>query len=293
MRNLGRWLSEHKWSVALAAIVSVGAAVVATFEYFGEFNSASDESASGPIDSIDSMPPATYAPTPDYRESFPESEMRLNDSGEGLLSLVPGIYDVYNFESGTYQQIILNPPNIRIWDPYTGAEILTGVIDPETNIVTDSQGQQFRLSDLSDGFDVFRRDSQPDITASAAPEAAPPPAAMITQADSEREAQAEQIREYFDQLEEGDFFHNVPEEMQVNVETVIEAGIAKEATNLVLERLGLEEEDVTLRTDAVRYDPLGTEVILWADEDAFEVTPIKGGQQTVFVEDQQIGCWRV
>ena len=41
------------------------------------------------------------------------------------------------------------------------------------------------------------------------------------------------------------------------------------------------------------YDPLGTEVILWGAKDAFDITAIKGGVQTVIEGDEQLWSWRI
>jgi hypothetical protein len=100
-------------------------------------------------------------------------------------------------------------------------------------------------------------------------------------------APSELINRALQKLLLGSSYHNVPEEMQVGVEEIIEAGIAPKVTPQIIRELqGKGKIDIK---PEVRYDPAGSQMSLVVDPDEFKVREIKGGKQ--FVTDQVPGKW--
>ena len=110
------------------------------------------------------------------------------------------------------------------------------------------------------------------------------------QREPENESEQALVQRFFETLDKGKLFHNVPQTMQVNVDSKIEAGISKRVTDKLLQRLEIEG-DVTIESKPVQYNPLGTELILWASDDAFSVSPIENGRKTIFPGDEQLWSW--
>ena len=98
-------------------------------------------------------------------------------------------------------------------------------------------------------------------------------------------------QEYIDKLTQGEFFSNVPDEMEVGQEVIIEAGLAERDAAQVAEKLGVEG-NVQIRQD-VRYDPLRTRLELILDKDAFKVTNISTGAKPVLSGSESLWRWKI
>jgi hypothetical protein len=88
-------------------------------------------------------------------------------------------------------------------------------------------------------------------------------------------------------LDKGQVYHNVPQEMQVGVAETIEAGISPQITERIKEEIqgkgNIEVES------GIRFDPSGMEMKVVVQPDEFEVFEVKGGEQ--FVTGSNPGKW--
>lgn len=121
--------------------------------------------------------------------------------------------------------------------------------------------------------------------------AAPPGSEVLERLRAEREAEIEALNQALESLSEGDFFHTIPAEMEVNKPVIIEAGIAAQEINEVIERHNVTADLET--QPGILYDPLGTEIELIAPDDAFTEEIISAGRKTIFEGDEPIWSWRV
>lgn len=93
-------------------------------------------------------------------------------------------------------------------------------------------------------------------------------------------------------LVRGEFFHNIPKQFHVSEPVLIEAGVAEEANEELLDILGIEG-DITI-TDGAVYDPLGVELRLETDNpEAFTIQPVSSGRKTVVKADPDTWAWVV
>ena len=105
-------------------------------------------------------------------------------------------------------------------------------------------------------------------------------------------AQAEPLLEAYQQLEEGEFFHNIPQQVQVNQPFIIEAGIGEEVTQAMLDTLDIEGP-VTV-SQGVVYNPLQADlVLLAAPEDKFSVEAIVEGRRPAIANEPVSWKWLV
>ena len=123
-------------------------------------------------------------------------------------------------------------------------------------------------------------------------------AAQQEQAEIERRRQArteqEAVTGFINGLSSGDFFHTVPKELGVNTETIIQAGIAEKVSQELLDKLSATpEQEIIIKRSVARYDPTGTEIVFWADEEAFDIDPIESGKKTIISGDEQLWSWRI
>ncbi|HEY9692209.1 MAG TPA: hypothetical protein V6D15_08400 [Oculatellaceae cyanobacterium] len=119
------------------------------------------------------------------------------------------------------------------------------------------------------------------------PSASPPPDETITKIQTAEEA----ITKALNQIPKGDVYHNVPNEMQVGVSEIIEAGIAPKVTDQIRKKIqgrgGINVES------GVQFDPSGMEMKLVAQPDEFKVFEVKGGEQFVTTKAPGKWIWRV
>ena len=114
------------------------------------------------------------------------------------------------------------------------------------------------------------------------------------QAEAARQAEENAVISFINGLSLGDFFHNVPKELSVDVETIIQAGIAKDVSDQLLSQLSMTpNQEITIEQSIARYDPTGTEIVFWADEKAFDIEPIESGKKTIISGDEQLWSWRI
>ena len=121
-------------------------------------------------------------------------------------------------------------------------------------------------------------------------------AAQQAEIERRRQARTEQeaVTGFINGLSSGDFFHTVPKELGVNTETIIQAGIAEKVSQELLDKLSATpEQEIIIKRSVARYDPTGTEIVFWADEEAFDIDPIESGKKTIISGDEQLWSWRI
>lgn len=100
------------------------------------------------------------------------------------------------------------------------------------------------------------------------------------------------IQRALESLQQGTFFHNIPSQMHVGQPIVIEAGVTEAVTEQLLREL---QGQGTVKTrDGIRYDPVGIDIKLSADESDFNIRPIVVGKRSPIVDGKsEIWRWQV
>jgi hypothetical protein len=95
------------------------------------------------------------------------------------------------------------------------------------------------------------------------------------------------IEKAIGKLPKGQIYHNVPEEMQVGVPELIEAGVAREVTEKIQKELQGKGK-INIKS-GVRYDPAGVKMKLVVSPDEFKVLGVNSGTQ--FISSVTPGKW--
>lgn len=98
------------------------------------------------------------------------------------------------------------------------------------------------------------------------------------------------IIDAFKKLDEGLFFSNIPQEMQVGKKEIIEAGIAKEKVDI--QGLALDGSGQLIFEQEFFYNPLAVEIDLNVDSEAFEVKAISTGNKSTIAPNGKPEIWK-
>jgi hypothetical protein len=100
------------------------------------------------------------------------------------------------------------------------------------------------------------------------------------------------IQRALERLPQGTFFHNIPSQMHVGQPIVIEAGVTEAVTDQLLREL---QGQGTVKTrDGIRYDPVGIDITLSANESDFNVRPMVAGKRSPIIDGEpEIWRWQV
>ena len=93
------------------------------------------------------------------------------------------------------------------------------------------------------------------------------------------------------ELQQGEFFYQIPEAGKVGDAFVVKAGIGEELNQAVLDSLGIEGA-VTVEQGA-EYDALKAEISLTAPESSFSIEPISAGVKPVIGSNPAQWSWSV
>jgi len=99
------------------------------------------------------------------------------------------------------------------------------------------------------------------------------------------------LKESFNRLSTGEFFHTVPNKMTADVPMIVEAGIAQKITQQILDELEVKG-DVHTRKN-IKYDPMGVEIRLDVDKEAFKVRDILTGVKPIVLGFPDKWMWEV
>lgn len=98
------------------------------------------------------------------------------------------------------------------------------------------------------------------------------------------------IIDAFNKLDEGLFFSNIPQEMQVGQKEIVEAGIAKDKVDI--QGLALDGSGKLIFEPGIFYNPLAVEIDLNVDSEAFEVKAISTGNKSTIAPNGKLEKWQ-
>ena len=165
-------------------------------------------------------------------------------------------------------------------------------VEPNGSIheLAEVEEEKDNLRSLSEQAEAERATSAPPELSDSTGAAAPVPNAPVFNVVPEKRLIISKIIEG---LPVADFFYTIPDRFKSGSDTVIKAGIANEVTEELLRRYRLQDKAKVIRS-ATRYEPLGTEILLWVSDDAFKVEPIgEAGKKPVIEGNEQIWSWNV
>ncbi|NER82584.1 MAG: hypothetical protein F6K42_24095 [Leptolyngbya sp. SIO1D8] len=137
----------------------------------------------------------------------------------------------------------------------------------------------------------FETQTQDSLSSSQSPfhsreSSAPPPNSRATES-----TETSELNRIYEELIQGEYFHTIPKDMQVQQQLVIEAGVAGQVTEQLLLSLGINATATEIERGY--YSPLGVEIRLIGDKKAFEIEDISTGEKAVITKHPESWQWKV
>ena len=95
----------------------------------------------------------------------------------------------------------------------------------------------------------------------------------------------------YEHLITGEFFHTIPANTKIEQPVLIEAGVAEEVTQELLARLDVQ--GLTTIEEGVQYNPLGVDLRLHGNSEAFSIEEISAGEKAVIKDYPDVWRWSV